>query len=60
LVVATSGIEEVPQRFFAEPGGACAELACKRVKRGERPGALDRLSDHCPVVVELLAQDRDG
>ena len=36
--------------------GACAELHCKGIKKGVgRPLAFEKLSDHCPVVVELRA-----
>jgi predicted extracellular nuclease len=33
--------------------GACAELACATIPRGATPAAFERLSDHCPRVMEL-------
>lgn len=37
-----------------ELAGPCASLRCKGIKKGVgKPVAFDRLSDHCPVVVEL-------
>lgn len=35
--------------------GACRDLGCRPRRRGERPASLERLSDHCPLVVELPA-----
>ncbi len=35
------------------PAGLCAELACQRPRTTS--DALERLSDHCPVVVEIAA-----
>jgi endonuclease/exonuclease/phosphatase family metal-dependent hydrolase len=34
-------------------GGVCDALACLAPARGEPPAAWQRLSDHCPLVVEL-------
>jgi endonuclease/exonuclease/phosphatase family metal-dependent hydrolase len=36
----------------AEVAGPCASFAC-RLPRGVRPPALERLSDHCPLVVRV-------
>jgi len=38
--------------------GYCAVAGCQRI-RGEYPLAYRRLSDHCPVVVEIEDTDRD-
>lgn len=38
--------------------GSCRDLACRPLRRGEHPQALERLSDHCPLVVELPAAVR--
>jgi len=41
-----------------ELAGACAAMACRGVKKGlGRPLAFEKLSDHCPVVVELGPAD---
>jgi endonuclease/exonuclease/phosphatase family metal-dependent hydrolase len=33
--------------------GPCRDLGCMEPPRGQHPEALERLSDHCPLVVEL-------
>ena len=38
--------------------GYCALAGCQRI-RGDYPLAYRRLSDHCPVVVEIENRDRD-
>jgi endonuclease/exonuclease/phosphatase family metal-dependent hydrolase len=58
-VLARSGMEELPKGARVEVHGPCAELACGKVPRGEAGAYLETLSDHCPVVVELLPEDRD-
>jgi endonuclease/exonuclease/phosphatase family metal-dependent hydrolase len=35
--------------------GACRDLGCRPLRRGERPASLQRLSDHCPLVVEVAS-----
>ena len=39
--------------------GYCAVAACRRL-RGEYPLAYQRLSDHCPVILEIHNHDRDS
>lgn len=36
--------------------GPCGDLGCRPLRRGEHPPAFERLSDHCPVVIELPAR----
>jgi hypothetical protein len=47
------------QKAEVELGGVCADLACRpTIQRPTRPGpasALDRVSDHCPLVLSLPA-----
>ena len=38
--------------------GYCALAGCQRIK-GDYPLAYRRLSDHCPVVVEIENRDED-
>jgi len=38
--------------------GYCAVTGCRRIK-GEYPLAYRRLSDHCPVIIEIENQDMD-
>ena len=44
--------DELAQRSAVQTQGVCAELGC-RLPRGPRPAALVRLSDHCPIVVDV-------
>ncbi len=56
-VLVSAGMRELA-RPVAQVRGLCAELACAEL-RSTKAKALWRLSDHCPVVVELLDEDRD-
>jgi endonuclease/exonuclease/phosphatase family metal-dependent hydrolase len=58
-VLASSAMQELPPGARLEVFGSCRDLACNPPARGEHPAALERLSDHCPIVLELLAQDLD-
>jgi predicted extracellular nuclease len=53
-VVASTGMQEVAAT--ARVTGYCAVAACANLS-GAMPAASERLSDHCPVVVDI--QDRD-
>jgi len=57
-VLVTQGMEELSNRYSTEVFGFCQVLSCEQVNRKRIP-ALSRLSDHCPVVVELLDRDLD-
>lgn len=39
--------------------GFCAVLGCPASIRGDMPEAFQRLSDHCPVLLDLEDRDRD-
>ena len=39
--------------------GACRALECGRPARGASPASLERLSDHCPLVLQLTNTDVD-
>jgi endonuclease/exonuclease/phosphatase family metal-dependent hydrolase len=58
-VAASAAMTELPRQARAEVAGVCALLACRHPPRDPRPAALERLSDHCPIVVELEDVDRD-
>ncbi len=58
LVLATRDMQELARGAGARACGVCAELACGK-PGGEAREALFRLSDHCPVVIELADEDRD-
>jgi endonuclease/exonuclease/phosphatase family metal-dependent hydrolase len=44
----------------AQVAGYCAALDCPARIRGAMPAAFERLSDHCPVLLDLEDRDRDG
>jgi endonuclease/exonuclease/phosphatase family metal-dependent hydrolase len=52
-------MEELAQGARLEVYGPCRELMCMAPPRGQHPEAFERLSDHCPVVLQLTAEDRD-
>jgi hypothetical protein len=54
---AGSDLGELPSGSRLVVSGYCAELGCSGKKP---PKALDRLSDHCPVYVDVPDVDRDG
>jgi endonuclease/exonuclease/phosphatase family metal-dependent hydrolase len=58
-VVVRASMEELPPGARLEVHGPCRDLECGRAPRGERPQAWEKLSDHCPIVLELLNEDRD-
>jgi predicted extracellular nuclease len=53
-MVASAGMQEVAAT--ARVTGYCAVAGCAHLT-GSMPAAAERLSDHCPVVVDI--QDRD-
>lgn len=56
--IASRSMRELPHCARTEVHGPCAEHRC-RLPRGVHPPMLDHLSDHCPLVIELDAADRD-
>lgn len=58
LALARRGMRELPARARAAVAGFCAEQGCRPLT-GDAPAAQDALSDHCPIVVELVDQDLD-
>jgi endonuclease/exonuclease/phosphatase family metal-dependent hydrolase len=58
-MVAHASMEELAVGARLEVYGPCKDLQCRQPARGERPAALERLSDHCPIVIELQGGDRD-
>jgi predicted extracellular nuclease len=55
LVVST-GMQEIAAT--ARVTGYCAVAACAPIT-GAMPAASERLSDHCPVVVDIQDRDQD-
>ncbi|MGC4065500.1 MAG: endonuclease/exonuclease/phosphatase family protein [Polyangiaceae bacterium] len=58
-VLVTAGTEEVPLSTKVSVEGYCRDLQCES-RTGRPPAAAIELSDHCPVVVEMLDRDLDG
>ena len=56
-VLVNHGMEEVRTRS-ARVTGYCAIAGCERIS-GDYPLAYQRLSDHCPVVIDIHNQDQD-
>jgi hypothetical protein len=59
LVLASTQMEEVAADASLQLYGICGDLKCKPPYKAEHPAAFDRLSDHCPVVIQLGATDAD-
>ena len=57
-VVVAESAAEVPDDSIAKVTGICEATACGRL-RNWLEDARDRLSDHCPVTVDLAAHDDD-
>ena len=55
-IVASVGMHEVAP--LARVTGYCALARCQALA-GTMPAAAERLSDHCPVVVDVRDEDRD-
>jgi len=53
---AASGLVELPNDRALSVSGYCAELACSG---RQPPQELRRLSDHCPIYVDITDVDRD-
>ena len=56
-ILVNHGMEEVRTRS-ARVTGYCAIAQCQRIK-GDYPLAYERLSDHCPVVIDIANKDQD-
>lgn len=57
-VLATGSMAEVPRGSKVHVSGICEETSCGRQKNWLED-AYDRLSDHCPMVLDLAAADDD-
>jgi hypothetical protein len=56
--VLSQSTEEVPTDAVAHVGGICEETHCDRLSNWLED-ARDTLSDHCPVTLDLSANDQD-
>jgi len=55
--LAATGFAEIGPRASVRVSGLCAELGCD--PPSSRFAAQERLSDHCPIVVEIADKDLD-
>ena len=58
LMVAPRAMRELGSAPEVTPSGLCGELSCGSLPRPP-PAAHRDLSDHCPIVIDLLDQDLD-
>ena len=56
--IGRQGMGEMPSGSIAHVAGICEATACGRL-RNWLEEARDRLSDHCPVLLDVAAQDDD-
>jgi endonuclease/exonuclease/phosphatase family metal-dependent hydrolase len=57
---ASARLNELPPGRQAQVLGDCADRECRALPKGERRGLVgERLSDHCPLVIELDDRDLD-
>lgn len=57
-IAATDTTQEVGADPIAVVSGICAEFKCDRMREWHED-ARERLSDHCPVLLDLAAADQD-
>lgn len=59
LFAAADSMLELLPASVVHVRGTCAELGCRRARAQHMPLAHQRLSDHCPLVLDLMDQDLD-
>jgi endonuclease/exonuclease/phosphatase family metal-dependent hydrolase len=57
--LATRSLREIPSGTHAVVAGYCAAASCSRLPAKSMPAAYARLSDHCPVLLDLADRDLD-
>jgi predicted extracellular nuclease len=57
-VLASANMAEVPKSSIVHVAGICEEISCDR-QVNWLEDAYDRLSDHCPLLLDLAAVDDD-
>ena len=57
-VLASADMAEVPKNSVVHVTGICEEISCDR-QVNWLEDAHDRLSDHCPLLLDLAAMDDD-
>jgi hypothetical protein len=59
LFVAANAMRELLPASSVHVRGVCMQLGCRQVEAEAMPLAFTRLSDHCPVVLDLIDRDLD-
>ncbi|MCL7959120.1 MAG: endonuclease/exonuclease/phosphatase family protein, partial [marine benthic group bacterium] len=58
-ILVSTAMAEAPQGSVARVFGYCAEFDCQPVDQEHMPYDYVHVSDHCPVVLDLVDADRD-
>jgi endonuclease/exonuclease/phosphatase family metal-dependent hydrolase len=58
-ILVSRSMDEVPPDAVARVGGYCAATDCRPVDPDDMPYDYQHVSDHCPVVIDLVDADRD-
>jgi predicted extracellular nuclease len=58
-ILVSTAMAEAPQGSVARVFGYCAEFDCQPVDQEDMPYDYVHVSDHCPVVLDLVDADRD-
>ena len=58
-ILVTTAMAEAPSEAVARVFGYCAETDCQPVDPDLMPYDYVHVSDHCPVVIDLIDSDRD-
>jgi hypothetical protein len=58
-ILVASAMAEAPSDAVARVFGYCAAIDCRPVDSNRMPYDYVHVSDHCPVVIDLIDADRD-
>jgi len=58
-ILVSTAMTEAPSGAVARVFGYCAEADCQPVDQENMPYDYVHVSDHCPVVIDLIDEDRD-
>lgn len=59
LAIAPASMRELGPSPRVRSTGLCEALGCQRLPSVDEPAAQRALSDHCPILIDLLDQDLD-
>jgi endonuclease/exonuclease/phosphatase family metal-dependent hydrolase len=58
-VLVSESMSEIGPNTVANVSGFCSDTKCRPLRKDEFPESYGKLSDHCPVVVEIQDRDQD-